>query len=767
MYRLKLLFKSSKSLPNLFGIITASTIVLITLLSLIFYFNAQLFIERALFDSYFGEFTRTQSILESLTEDMRSHLTYLNTTDDVYALINSSTSQRSAERRALTSVSKYRNSNPIIYSIYMYNKNLDRYYVVSGQNQIRDAVFFDSEITDIIKNPSSYDFSEPISRSIPKNEFSSAETIDVFTYILPENYNSQNKNKSYIIINVLADDILKYVFSNSKELNETAFFYDTNKNRVICSDFSEASLADSSLLGKQIAEKEAGSDYFIYTLSEKKYLTAYTKLTNVKWSLIKLTPYASVSTHIRSFRITTLVIVLLMILLSLLYSVFAFHKFYKPIGSIFEKIQKITSDYSNKTFTNISESVDALHEEISHLNSFKQKNAYLIKNETLKSFIFTGNENDISLLNSVKDNIGAVVLTLIKIDNYNNFNEELSYSDRMLYKYSFINILEEIIGTNFKCDFIDISEDSIAGIIQITSVNKQTLKELFSKVQDALLKNFNISVSVFISETINLPACLSDVYENLYGISLYRFILGKGCILFSEDFDESRFRNTALDSEDIKQLSNEIRMHHYEAVIKELHNIVLEISQLNYPAAKMSIYNLLTNVFSALISIEKNSNHSLEINYTTLIDKMSNNLETLEEIENECKVLLNRAFNAIDVRKTNKMQHLISQIYEYVSKNYSDANLSSAQIADEFNLSTRYLTKIFLENTSVSLTNYITNYRIEKSKEYLINTDLSIKEIVEKIGWINLKYFYTMFKKVTGVTPGDFRTSGGQNTNNN
>lgn len=751
-------------MSNLFGIITVSTIVLITVLSLAFYFNAQIFIERALYDSYFDEFTRTQSILESLTEDMRSHLTYLNTTEDVQTLINSSNIQRKAERNALSSVSKYRNSNSIIYSIYMYNKNIDRYYIVSGQNQIRDTDFFDSEITDIIKNSSSYDFSEPISRIIPKNEFSPSETIDVFTYILPENYNSQNQNKSYIIINVLADDILKYVFSNSQELHETAFFYDTNKNRVICSDFSEKAIEDSSSLGMEIAARKAVSDYFIYTdTSGEKYLTAYAKLANVKWAMIKLTPYDSVSAHINSFRVTTLVIVLLMILLSLLYSVFASHKIYKPIGSIFEKIQKITSDYSNKTFTNISESVDALHEEIFHLNSFKQKNAYLIKNETLKSFIFTGNENDISLLNSVKDNTETVILALIKIDNYNNFTQSFSYSDRMLYKYSFINIIEEIVGNYFKCDFIDISEESIAGLIRGSSESKVLLKEIFEKSQKTLSENFNVSVSVFISETIHLPSSLSDVYENLYGLSLYRFNLGKGCILFSEDFDESRLCNTPLVAEDIKQLANEIRMHHYESSLEELHSIISRICTLNYTAAKISVYHLLTNVFSALISIEKNSNHSLEINYTTLIDKISNKVETLEEIENECKDLLNCAFNAIDVRKTNKMQHIINQVCDYVAENYSDSNLSSAQIADSINLSTRYLTKIFLENMSVSLTNYITNYRIEKSKEYLINTNLSIKEIVEKIGWINLKYFYTIFKKVTGVTPGDFRASGRKN----
>lgn len=754
--------KKSKYLTDLFSVITVSTLILITVLSLVFYLNAENFIERALYDSYFDEFVRTESVLESLTEDMRLHLTYLNTTKDVQTLLNSEDIQRSAERGALVSISEYRNSNSVIHSIYLYNKNLDRYYVVGNQNQIRDKSFFDTEITQLIKNPVSYDFAEPISRVIPENEFSTSKEVDVFTYILPENYSSQSQKKSYIIINVLAEDILKYLFSNSRESGASAFFYDFQKKSVICSSYSDSFPADASALGKKTARLSAKSGYFIYKdkAAHTKYLAAYTKLDGPSWCMVKLTPYDAVSAHINKFRITTLLIVLLMIVLSLFYCIFTSRKLYKPIGSVFEKIQRITSRYSQQSFASISESIDALHEEISHLNSFKQKNTYIIKNDALKSFIFTGAESDLSMLNSVKENTETVMLAIIKIDNYNSYMETYSYSDRMLYKYSFINILDEIIGGRCKCDFTDVSEEEIAGIMQISDVSAKELRGLFSEFQRALTENFGISASVFISKKVQLPANLSEIYENLYGLSLYRFHYGKGCILFSDDFDESSFSGKPLDSGDIKTLINEIKMHHYDASIAELHNIMQKIFSLNYTAAKISVYHLLTDVFSTLAAMEKNFNHSLEINYTTLFDKIADKAETPEEIENEFTVLLNSAFNAINVRKTDKVQLLIKQICDYVANNYSDPNLSTAAIAYSIKLSARYVTKIFSENMPTSLPNYITAYRIEKSKEYLLNTNLSVKEIVNKIGWINLKYFYTIFKKSTGVTPGEFRASG-------
>ncbi len=759
MKNLKL--KNSKYLTGLFKVISVSTVVLIAILSTIFYISAQHYIERALYNSFFDEFKRTESVLESLTEDMRTHLTYLQQTAQVQTLMNSEEISRSAERSALSVLSAYRNSNSIIHSIYVYNSRLDRYYIAGSQNRTHNNKdFYDSEITDIIKGGTITDFSQSVSRSIPEDEYSPDKKINVFTYILPENYSQSQYEKSYIVINVLTEDILKFLFNNSHDSQSQMFFYDSEKSAVISYEGQNS----YKKIGDKISKKAEKSGYFIYRQSHgEKYLVMYQMLQSPEWALVNLTPYSTVSEQIDRFRITTLIILLTMLAVTLLFCFYTSKTVYKPISSVFEKIQKMTADYSRSSFSDISDSVDALRDEMAHLNSFRQKNSYIIKNETLKSFIFTDSESEIPVLNSVKDNTESVALVLFKIDGYNDYTEKYSYSDRMLYKYSFINIIEELVGEHFKCDFIDVSDEAITGIVKCDpKKDKSALKTAFLRIKQAIEVNFGITLSCFVSTKVNLPSNLSDIYENLYGISLYRFHYGKGCILFSDSFDEAAFAPSPLNTDDIKPLSNEIRLHHYEQSLSALKGIIKQIYSLNYTAAKISVYHLFIEIFSALTSIEKNFNHSLEINYTMMFDKITNQTETLYEIETELVTLLDCAFNAINVKKANKVHYIIESVCDYVANNYSNVNLCSTMIADSIKLSTRYLTKIFSENMSVSLPNYITNYRIEKSKELLLNTDLSVKEIVERIGWINLKYFYTIFKKTTGVTPGDFRSSGGK-----
>lgn len=65
--------------------------------------------------------------------------------------------------------------------------------------------------------------------------------------------------------------------------------------------------------------------------------------------------------------------------------------------------------------------------------------------------------------------------------------------------------------------------------------------------------------------------------------------------------------------------------------------------------------------------------------------------------------------------------------------------------------------KIFREYTGFAPSQYIQEVRINMAKEMLTNTSKSIKEIALKLGYENKDYFFTVFRKVTGMTPANYR----------
>ncbi|WP_229745481.1 response regulator transcription factor [Pullulanibacillus pueri] len=83
--------------------------------------------------------------------------------------------------------------------------------------------------------------------------------------------------------------------------------------------------------------------------------------------------------------------------------------------------------------------------------------------------------------------------------------------------------------------------------------------------------------------------------------------------------------------------------------------------------------------------------------------------------------------------------------------------LSLQMVADWVNLSPYYLSRLFHKEVGESFNKFVKNVRIEKAIEFLQNSDLKVYEIADKVGIPNYRYFVSLFRKETGLTPSAFR----------
>lgn len=84
-------------------------------------------------------------------------------------------------------------------------------------------------------------------------------------------------------------------------------------------------------------------------------------------------------------------------------------------------------------------------------------------------------------------------------------------------------------------------------------------------------------------------------------------------------------------------------------------------------------------------------------------------------------------------------------------------DLNITDVADHLSISYSYLSKIFRIRTDYTLSDYLNNYRIEKSKIYLKESRLTLNEIAEKVGYNNVQSYQRFFKKHVSITPGKYR----------
>lgn len=99
---------------------------------------------------------------------------------------------------------------------------------------------------------------------------------------------------------------------------------------------------------------------------------------------------------------------------------------------------------------------------------------------------------------------------------------------------------------------------------------------------------------------------------------------------------------------------------------------------------------------------------------------------------------------------------VMDDIIHYIKHNYMD-NIKLENIAPLFGYNSSYLGKIFNKKVGEGFNVFIDKVRISHSKDLLINTDLKVYEIAEKVGYRNVDYFHTKFKKYVQESPAEFR----------
>lgn len=69
-----------------------------------------------------------------------------------------------------------------------------------------------------------------------------------------------------------------------------------------------------------------------------------------------------------------------------------------------------------------------------------------------------------------------------------------------------------------------------------------------------------------------------------------------------------------------------------------------------------------------------------------------------------------------------------------------------------------YFSRTFKEHFGINFARYSRNIRVKQAKKLLQESDLSLPEIADKTGFRTLSYFSFVFKKETGLSPGQYRT---------
>lgn len=114
---------------------------------------------------------------------------------------------------------------------------------------------------------------------------------------------------------------------------------------------------------------------------------------------------------------------------------------------------------------------------------------------------------------------------------------------------------------------------------------------------------------------------------------------------------------------------------------------------------------------------------------------------------------------ATSEKKKTKVMHWAVRAFLSYADAFYNKEITVADIAGLYGINKKYSGRLFKKEVGISFCEYLNLRRTEAAKGLLGETDMSIAEIALECGYNNITYFNRVFKKITGISPGEYRKS--------
>lgn len=440
---------------------------------------------------------------------------------------------------------------------------------------------------------------------------------------------------------------------------------------------------------------------------------------------------------------------------------------YTPIEDI---LNVITSDETFKTRDEVSYIKESL---VKYRKDFSRiKSSYYHQEEKLREMLLVqcikSKITDIKQINSILHssielkNIQNYMVIIIHCMPGNRPIETLESKEQELNLFIVKNIMKEIIENDFREFLIIPDRNKLISILNMgySVFDQEQFVNLIKDAHQILLDNFDISITVSVSNEYNDIVYIRKAYKEAIDAHNYSSILQECDIIFSKDVQNNRLiYSYSLDMQ--HRLINYINNGNYKEsskMINDLFHKHLKKRNISVGALECLIFEILCTVIK---SISSQNEEAIFKSYEPM-----NRLNSIKDLESKLQFVLEFVKEICIVKDKNKKSHNVVDLYEsvnnYIERFYNDPNLNIAMIADYFNLTSSHLSKVYKKNSNTNIVDRINKVRIAKAKELIKEQHISINTVAEQVGFSYSNSFIRTYKKYEGITPGAYKDSLGK-----
>ncbi|MDF2925995.1 MAG: AraC family transcriptional regulator [Paenibacillaceae bacterium] len=657
-------------------------------------------------------------------------------------------------------------TSPYLHSVVFYNGKQQRFF--SSQNHTADSNLLYGTLSDYMSAHQAV----PKLQLIPMSLEPSRDGLDVFSFFIYDGPSLNSVNGNVLVLNIkpmwMLDNV-KALNALAERENDVIFVTDSEGKVLISNDrLLPEQLDMKSDLLQRISSSGKTLDHFSYNHGSKKFRVTYLTRGLNDWQIISLQDYDAVLSNVRQMKWTAAAVTISVVLLAVLLSVYFSIRLYKPVGHLMTLVRRHGHQGVSQPrdeLSIIASSYSELTGKLKELELDQAAQSNIAKLYHLRSLIgsSTGISQQEFLQNREQYGMdiapdGRMVLALVRIDSLTDLSARTSEAALPLLHFAISNIGEELLRRMFSCEAADMKSDHLVFIISGgETLASERLHEVFRELQDTVRRFYRITFSVTLSPEFASYRDISACYALALRHSNYRMILGKQAIIDPDKVkDNEECAQFHIPQELERQLTEGLKSGDWERIDSGVLKWMELVRTFSFENMFSALLHMVVTLNNTLSEMNRNKLNAVSINLKT-INRRILEQDTLEEIR---IVLMEEIRQVLDTRpsgREEKARLVADTVKEIVEKHYSDPDLNVQKIADMLRMSHVYLGQVFKEQEGATVVDCINQTRLAQAKLMLEHQDLTVAEIMEKVGFGNESYFYRLFKRQYGTTPKEYR----------
>lgn len=345
-----------------------------------------------------------------------------------------------------------------------------------------------------------------------------------------------------------------------------------------------------------------------------------------------------------------------------------------------------------------------------------------------------------------------LILLYIGIDDLEKLRSHHSEVEMIMFHTKGIEVTREICSLGAEDNEI-ISGSTGVWCVLLKGISVDAAGELARRLISRFSDELRLSVTLGVSSPFHTLLELRDAYlqaEHRYRLKLF---IGCGIVIGQEFVYDSEVATNPVPimnkklNDFLYSLDREAMQQYLVAVFDHAK------ARLDYEGVHLISIELLLNLTNMYLELSDDHEWLYE-RKKELFDQIKQ-LETLEEITSWFVQVYEELIQKMRAVYSSD-QGSVAKAIQYIDQNY-DQDLSLQVLSQYVHLSKNYFSNLFKRETGEGVIDYITKVRLDHAKALLRNTDLKSSEISVLVGISDSKYFSKLFKKMTGVTPSEYR----------